>query len=147
MKKVEFWAVSAVILAIVVSTGCRTKEVIVEKWSERVVEVVKIDTVVVVDGGHISEVTPMSLLGHGIVHRIDHDLADIHITIDTLKNTLRTDIIVHDREVEIKAEKTTTTDRKFTREQSTKKPTRRVSWWVWVLIGAIIGAALTWRLK
>lgn len=147
MKKIKIWALSAMILGIVVCTGCRTKEVIVEKWSERTVEVLKIDTVVVVEGGHISEVTPLSLLGHGLVHKIEHDLADIHITIDTLKNTLRTDIIVHDREVEIEAEKITTTDREWTREQSTKKPTKRVSWWVWLLIGIIIGAVLSWRLK
>lgn len=147
MKKIKIWLVFAAILTILALPSCRSKEVILENYSERTVEVVKIDTVVVVEGGRISEITPISLLHHGFVHKVEHELADVHITIDTLKNALRTDIIVHNQEVIVQGEKTTVTDREFTREETTKKPPQRIAWWVWLLIGMIIGSILTWRLR
>lgn len=145
--KIEIWGVCGLILAVLIGSGCRTKEVIVEKWSERVVVEERIDTVVVVRGGTVSEVTPLSLLGHGFTHVVEHDIARIEITIDTLKNELRTDIFVPDREVPVEMSRTTTTTSEGSRREVTKTPTRIVPWWAWFLLGVVVGVVSIFTLR
>lgn len=137
-KKVVFWGVSALIFGILTFSGCCSKQKVVEKWSDRLIIEERIDTNVVIQGAEFSDIAPLDRLQAGIKHTIEHDLALITIHIDTAKNTLRTDIIVPDREVLVEQKKTTTFESEGSRRDVVKSPSRLVPWWILMISGAVI---------
>jgi len=132
MLRYKFSYVFLVILTLLLFTSCRNRTKLVTVTETETVIVERIDTVFVLQGDSIRNVKPLAPIDFtkGFTHTVNHDLATVVITFDAEAEELITDVVVHDRDVEVEMERTTTTtERKKERVVTVEKPTIRGLWW------------------
>jgi hypothetical protein len=132
MSPYKFSYVFLLCLTLLFITSCKNKTKIVTVTETTTVVVERIDTVIVIQGDSTRDVkvlTPIEL-STGFVHTVKNDLAKVVISFDAQSGELTTDLVVEDREVDVKMERTTTTtEKKRERSVVTEKPRQRGLWW------------------
>lgn len=124
------------ILVILTFASCRNRSRIVTVTETKTVVVERIDTVLVFVGDSTRDVRPLTPkdLSLGFEHVVKNDLATVTIVFDAQTNEMTTDLVVHDREETVQAERTTETS---TRERNVVRNVEvvRRPWWHTLLIG------------
>ncbi len=121
-----------VILTLLSFTSCRNRTKLVTVTETETVVVERVDTAFVLQGDSIRDVKPLAPIGFakGFTHTVNHELATVVITFDAEAEELVTDVVVHDRDVDIEMERTTTTtEKKKERIVTVEKPSIRGLWW------------------